>query len=162
MATDPATERALLRHLLATVTYRAAKATRHAPSGFGQFRAHEGARTPVEILAHIGDLCDWGLSIAMGHERWQAETPRGWDDELSRLYSALKAFDDYVAGASPMPGPVERLMQGPIADALSHVGQIAMLRRFFGSPIRGESYFRADITPGRIGPDQPPPRKEFD
>ena len=162
MTSDPDTGHTILRHLLATMTYRAAKATRNAPPGFGEFRAREGARTPVEILAHIGDLCDWGLSIAKGKETWRDAVPQAWEEELSRFYASSKAFDDYLADPMPLFCPVERLIQGPMADAISHVGQIAMLRRLFGSPIRGESYFRADIKPGQVGPNQPPPKREFD
>jgi hypothetical protein len=162
MASDPVSGRAILRHMLATMAYRAAKATRNAPAGFGEFRAYDGARTPVEILSHIGDLCDWGWSIAMGQEKWVSAVPHPWDEEVSRFYASTKAFDEYLASSSPLMCPVEHLLQGPVADAISHVGQIAMLRRFFGYPIRGESYFRADITPGQVGPDQPAPKKEFD
>jgi hypothetical protein len=148
--------------MLATMVYRAAKATRNAPAGFGEFRAHDGARTPVEILSHIGDLCDWGLSIAVGHEKWVGAVPHTWDDEVSRFYSSTRAFDEYLASSSPLMCSVEQILQGPIADAISHVGQIAMLRRFFGNPIRGESYFRADIKAGQVGANQPAPKKEFD
>lgn len=162
MILDPSTERAMLRHLLATMAYRGAKAIRNAPPGFGDFRAHEASRTPVQILAHIDDLCDWGLSILKGQEVWHDAVPQAWDAELSRFYASLKAFDDYLASSAPLMASADRLIQGPIADAISHVGQIAILRRFFGSPIRGESYYRADIKSGRVGPDQPPPKREFD
>jgi hypothetical protein len=144
------------------MTYRAAKATRNAPSEFGEFRPYESARTPVQILAHIGDLCEWGLSIARGQEVWRASVPQTWDVELSRFYECTKAFDDFLVSGSPLLSSVDRLIQGPVADAISHVGQIAMLRRFFGNPIRGESYFRAEIKSGQVGPDQPAPKREFD
>ena len=162
MTPDPSTERELLRHLLATVAYRAGKATRNAPLNFSDFRACETARSPIQILAHIGDLCDWGLSIAKGQESWRDADPRGWDDELARFYASVRAFDDYLASSAPLLAPAKHLIQGPVADAISHVGQIAMLRRFFGHPIRGESYYRADITSGHVGPDQPAPKREFE
>ena len=162
MQTNPDTERAMLRHLLAALAYRATRATQDVSGEFGTFRAREGARTPVQILAHMSDLCDWALSMAVGQERWHDAVPQAWEAELSRFYASLKAFDDYLAGPSPISCPVQRLVQGPIADAFTHVGQITMLRRLSGSPTRGENFFRADIEPGRVGPDQPLPRKPFD
>src|SRR2546426_11302508 len=46
-------------------------------------------------------------------------------------------------------GNQEWHLQGPIADALTHIGQIAM-RRLAGAPIKGESYFAAEILIGRV------------
>jgi hypothetical protein len=162
MTPDASAKRAMLRHLLATMVYRAGKATRNAPPGFGDFRASETARTPVQIVAHIGDLCDWGLSSARGQEVWRDAMPQPWEAELGRFYAKVKAFDDYLASSAPLLASAERLAQGPVADAISHVGQISMLRRLFGNPIRGESYYRADIKSGQVGPDQPAPKREFD
>jgi hypothetical protein len=154
--------RTLLRHTLATLAYRGGKAIRNAPASFSSHRVSDSSRTPAQILAHIGDLMDWGLSIAAGNETWHDSTPLQWDKECARFFAALKKFDDYLATGKPLQAPVENLFQGPVADALTHVGQIAMLRRMAGSPIKGESYYAADITIGRVGPDQAPPRKEFD
>jgi hypothetical protein len=154
--------RSLLRHTLATLAYRGGKAIRNAPAAFAGYRCGDSSRTPAAILAHIGDLMDWGLSIAAGSERWHDSTPLEWDKECARFFAALKKFDDYLATDKPLQAPVEKLFQGPVADALTHVGQIAMLRRMAGAPIKGESYYAADITMGRVGPDQAPPRKEFE
>jgi hypothetical protein len=161
METDPA--RGLLRHTLATVAYRGGKTVRNAPPGFADFRvADRGTRTPAEILAHIGDLFDWGLWLARGEKRWHNSTPLPWDEEVARFFAAIKAFDDYLASDAPLCVPVEQLFQGPVADALNHVGQLAMLRRLAGGPVRGENYFRAAIETGRVGTDQATPRVEFD
>jgi hypothetical protein len=157
---DP--KRELLRHTVATLAYRGGKAVRNAPAGFQRFRASESSRTPGEILAHIGDLLAWGLSIAQGKETWNDSQPLAWEDEIVRFFSGLKSFDDYLASTHPLHAPAERLFQGPVADALTHVGQIAMLRRLAGGPLKGESYFAAEIATGRVGPEQKPPRKEFD
>src|SRR5262245_27112583 len=160
-AVDPA--RALLRHTLATVAYRGGKAIRGVPPAFADFRVGDhGTRTPAEILAHIGDLFDWGLSLARGEKRWHNSTPLAWDEEVARFFATLKAFDDYPASAAPLGEPVEKLFQGPVADALNHVGQLAMLRRLAGGPVRGENYFKASIETGRVGADQTKPRVEFD
>jgi hypothetical protein len=154
--------RALLRHALATLAYRGGKAIRSAPASFVNYRCSESSRTPVEILAHIGDLLDWGLSIAEGQQKWQTSAPLAWEKERERFFAALKKFDDYLASEEPLHVPAEKLLQGPLADALTHTGQIAMLRRISGAPIKGESYFAAEIAVGRVGDDQAAPRREFD
>jgi hypothetical protein len=155
-------KRELLRHTLATVAYRGGKALRGAPDTFAEFRAGETTRTPAEILAHVGDLFDWALSIARGKEVWHNSAPLAWDDEVSRFFAALRAFDDFLASEEPLADTVEKLFQGPVADALTHVGQIALLRRLAGGPIKGENYRRAEIAAGRVGPEQPAPRREFE
>ncbi len=154
---DP--ERELLRHTLATLAYRGAKAVRNAPEQFAGFQGAEKA--PVEILAHIGDLLDWGLSMADGTGQWRNSTPLPWKQEVERFFTALENFDRYLASTKPLKAPVAKLFQGPIADALTHVGQIAMLRRLAGVPITGENYFVATISAGRVGADQAPPQREF-
>lgn len=153
--------RTLLRHTLATLAYRGGKAIRNAPPSYANYRGHQTARSPVEILAHIGDLLDWALSIASGKQEWHNSTPLAWDKECERFYRALKKFDDYLASDSPLHVPEEKLFQGPIADIFTHVGQISMLRRMGGSPVKGENYFVADISTGRVGPDQAAPKREF-
>ncbi len=162
MSTDPHTERDMVRHLLATMVYRATRAIQNAPVEFGVFCAREGSRTPIQILSHMSDLCDWALSMARGQEKWRDAVPQSWDSEVSRFYSCVRALDDYLAGPSAVSCSIRRLMQGPVADAVSHVGQLAMLRRISGNPIRGENFFKADIEAGRVGPDQPAPRRQFD
>jgi hypothetical protein len=158
-AADP--KRELLRHTLATLAYRGGKAVRHAPEGFAEFQAGEGVRTPGQILAHLGDLFDWALSIAMGQQKWQDSKPLPWEQEVERFFTALKKFDDFLASSEPAQVPLEKLFQGPVADALSHIGQIAILRRIARAPIKGENYYVAEIEAGRVGADQAKPKREF-
>lgn len=146
-------KREILRHTLATVAYRAARALEGAPDHFAGFAA--AGRLPVEILAHMGDLFEWALSAVVGHEQWQTAQPRPWLEEQHRFFSSLQALDAYLASDQPLHAPVERLLQGPVADALTHVGQLAMLRRLSGSPARGENFFIAAVTAGQVGADQP-------
>lgn len=153
--------RALLRHTLATLAYRGGKAIRNAPASFGNYRGHETSRTPVEILAHIGDLLDWALSIAAGKQEWHNTKPMAWDKECERFFAALKKFDEYLGSDKPLHVSEEKLFQGPVADIFTHVGQIAMLRRMGGAPVKGENYYVAQITTGRVGPDQAAPNREF-
>jgi hypothetical protein len=157
---DPARE--LLRHTVATVAYRAAKATRNAPADFADFRAAGDVRTPVQIVSHMGDLYDWALSLTKGKWEYKQSTPQSWEAELERFHAALCAFDDCLASDAPLGHSIEKLFQGPVADSLTHVGQIAILRRLADSPIRAESYARSDIVAGRVGQDQTPSKFEFD
>ena len=160
MTHDPA--RDLLRHTVATVAYRGGKALRDAPAGFGEYRLPEGSRSAIEILAHIGDLFDWAIHLATGEHVWADTDPVDWEAQVERFYDGLARLDAILQSTTPLGFPAERLFQGPIADALTHVGQISLLRRQAGSPVRGENYFKADIVSGRTGRDQSPPRREFD
>ena len=160
MASDPT--RDLLRHTVATLAYRGGKTLRGAPAEFAGYRAAQTTRTPSQIVAHIGDLLDWSLSVAKGKEEWHNSAPLAWHREVERFFAALERFDAYLAADAPLHESAEKLFQGPIADALTHVGQIAMLRRMAGSAVRGENYHRAEIAAGRVGPEQTPPRREFD
>ena len=153
--------RALLRHTLATLAYRGAKAIRGPGPSFAEYGAPESSRTPAKILAHIGDLMDWALAMSEGRHEWHDSVPLGWEKECERFFAALKKFDDYLMSEKPLAVSAEKLFQGPIADALTHVGQIAMLRRMAGVPLKGENYFVAEIVVGRVGADQASPRQEF-
>ncbi len=160
-STSSEPKRELLRHALATIAYRGGKAVRNAPPNFAEFQAGEGTRMPGQILAHIGDLMDWALSIAMGQTKWRDAVPLPWEQEVDRFFAALKKFDDYLKSGEPLQATPEKLFQGPVADALTHVGQIGMLRRLAGAAVKGESYYAAEIQTGRVGSEQAPPRREF-
>jgi len=155
-------KREMLRHTIATLAYRGGKAVREAPESFSRFRASETTRTPAEILAHIGDLLDWALSMAKGAEVWHNSKPQSWAQDVDRFHASLARLDEYLASEEDLACTGERLFQGAIADALTHVGQLTMLRRIAGSPIRGENYSKADIQSGRVGAQQAAPRREFD
>lgn len=160
---DTAAERGFLRHTVATLAYRAAKAVRDVPPGFGDYALGHGTRSPAEILAHMGDLFDWALTTAQGHTVWRATTPRPWADEVDRFFAALGTFDDYLASPAEISSEIlAELFQGPIADALTHTGQLSLLRRCADAPVRPENYARAEIVAGRSGREQAAPRREFD
>ena len=162
MNPDSQIKRELLRHTVATLAYRGGKTLIGAPQGFPTFRIAPTSRTPGQILAHIGDLLDWALALAKGAHAWHDSTPQEWDNDVSRFFAALTVFDDYLASSLPLGIDVEKLFQGPVADALTHVGQLAMLRRAAGSPVRGENYLKAEIVSGRVGTEQSKSRVEFD
>ena len=158
----PDDPRPLLRRIIATLAYRAAKVLRDVPPDFAAMQAGPATRPPVQIVAHLGDLMAWGLSLAQGKSVWNAGGSADWDVEVRRFFDGLAALDAELAADSPFEGSAERLIQGPLADALTHVGQLAMLRGLAGAPIRPESYARAEIEIGRVGLEQAPPRREFD
>ena len=137
---DP--DRQLLRHTVATFAYRAGKVVRGTPESVGDFQALEGARTPRQILTHICDLLDWALSIARGEQHWHNSEPLPWSEEIQRCFAGLEALDAYLASDQPF--------------ALTHIGQIAMLRRLAGAPMRAKN-FVAKIA----NADQPVPVYEF-
>lgn len=143
-------KREVLRHVVATVVYRGRIAVSDAPEEFAAFRIMEGTRAAVEILAHIGDLLEGSLHLVKGELVYLTSTPLSWGEEVSRFFSAAKRLDSYLASDAPLACAVEKLLQGPVGDALTHVGQIVLLRRAAGSPVRAESYFEAEIAPGLV------------
>ncbi len=161
MTTEDPGKRELLRHALATLAYRGGKVLRGAPEGFTTFHIGDSSRTPGEILAHLGDLFDWADGLLRGNHVWREASPGTWEEGTARFFDGLNRLDDFLTSDAPLGYAPERLFQGPIADAFTHVGQIAMLRRLAGSPVRGENYFKANIAAGRVGPEQAAPKVEF-
>jgi hypothetical protein len=155
--------RGIVRHALATLAYRASKAVRGAPASYGSLRIGTATRTPAEILAHMSDLMDWALTVAQGREEWRNGMPQAWTDDVDRLFTGITTLDGYLAGGAAIGhSTLLQLFQGPIADALTHTGQLTLLRRLADAPVRGEDYPRARIAAGQTGLDQPPPVLEFD
>jgi hypothetical protein len=154
--------REYLRHALATLAYRGGKVLREAPPGFGSFRVGDTSRSASEILTHVCDLLDWSLSLVRGQETWRDCSPGVWDDDVRRFFDTLGTLDQRLAVPAALACPWTRLFQGPIADAFTHIGQLALLRRLAGSAVRGENYFKAEIASGRVGLDQSAPRREFE
>jgi hypothetical protein len=146
----PESAKELFRHTLATLAYRGGKAFRGAPDHFSDFRLGDSGRTAGAILAHISDLLDWALIMAKEKHVWHESAPQTWDLDIERFFTALRAFDDFIASDAPLQAPLDKLFQGPVADALTHVGQIAMMRRLAEAPLKGENFFKADIAIGRI------------
>jgi len=158
--TDPA--RALLRHTVATLAYRAEKVLRDPPEHFASTRLSPASRTPLEIVSHLGDLMEWAERMARDEYRWAPGAPADWRAACDRLFAGIRALDEALAESTFAVHPAGVIFQGPIADALTHVGQLALIRGAIGAPVRPESYARADIQPGRVGPEQSAVRREFD
>lgn len=151
-----------IRHTLATLSYRLGKVLRGTPEEFRDFSCATSARTPGQILAHIGDLMDWALAQVEGRREWHNSEPLPWREEIARFYRAIEELDQRIAAQGLGAVGAEKLFQGAIADAFTHTGQIALLRRLAGCPVRAETYAAAEIAAGRVGAEQAAPRREFD
>jgi hypothetical protein len=151
-----------LRHTVATLAYRAEKVFRNVPADFAQFRPSPNSRSALALVGHLGDLMEWAGRMTRGENRWMAVPQTSWDSAADRFFRGLASLDAALAEARSESLGYEVIFQGPIADALSHVGQLAMMRGMAGVPVRPESYARANITAGRVGRDQDGVRTEFD
>jgi len=152
----------LLRHAVATLAYRAEKVLKDAPESFIHHRLSAGSRTPLEIVAHMGDLLEWAERMARGEYRWAPVSVADWPAACDRFFKGLLALDAALGESTLTAYSAEVIFQGPIADALTHVGQLALIRGIAGVPVRPESYARAEIQVGRVGVEQSAIRKEFD
>jgi hypothetical protein len=158
MMRRPDPERALLLHVLGAIAYRTQKAVRSAPREYAGFAAGNQVRTPVEILRHMTSLMGYTRTLFVGGSYPRKPTPLpDWSDEVARFHEMLEAVADVVTEAESLPVSAAELLQGPLADTLTHVGQLALLRRLAGSPVPPESFIHADIQADRLGADQPEP-----
>ena len=154
----PDEKRSLLRHFLAALAYRTQKALRGAPEDFAQFRIAEGVRTPAELVRHMTSVLGYARTVFVGGEYRPAALPT-LQDEVERFHAMLEDLAKLIEAEAPMLDGVtsERLLQGPFSDAMTHAGQLAMLRRLFGSPVAPENFIVADIHADRLGKDQAAP-----
>ena len=121
-----------------------------------------GAWTLAEMLPQLSALQAQLAAHAQGAEAWHDSAPLEWDREVERFFTSLQRFDAYLASDAPLAVTHERLFQGAIADSLTHIGQLAMLRRLGGAKMKSENYSKAEIVAGRVGDEQTPPKREFD
>jgi hypothetical protein len=149
-------ERELIRHFVATIAYRATKALRDAPITYAEISAGKGARSAREIIHHITGVLTYAHSFFEHYESTYLED-QPWHTEIHRFYEVLSKLDRSLQERAPREVSVEQLLQGPLSDALAHVGQLLMLRRLAGSPVPSENFIYADITKGTVGPNQPEP-----
>ena len=148
-----------VRHVLATLAYRFQKAVRGAPESFTELDAGHGIRTPREIVHHMNGVLGYlREGVARGDpDAWYDHPELDLAGEIAALHASLHELDDLLTAERDWNvDTLHRMIQGPLADALTHVGQLALLRRVAGDPIPAENFFKADVTIGRVGPDQPP------
>jgi hypothetical protein len=135
---------------VATLAFRGGIAISDAPENFAALRAGEATRSAGEILAHIGDLIQGSLYLMKGEFIYLQSPARLWAKDVKRFFAAIEELDSFLASDAPLAQPIEKILQGPIADALTHVGQIVLLRRIAGKPIQAESYFTVEIKAGEV------------
>ena len=152
------TERRLLTHFLAAIAYRTQKALRDAPDGFADFRVAAGVRTPHELVRHMSDVLGYASRVVSAGPPGRAYRQPTFTREVARLHEVLTELRARVVAASAEALPAERLLQGPFADAMTHVGQLAMLRRLAGAPIPPENFIEAEVSSDNVGAEQPDAR----
>lgn len=153
-------DRALLRHFLAAIAYRIQKALRGAPEDFGRFSAGNRVRTPTELVQHMASLMGYVRTLFVGGSYPIKPEPLAtFAAEVGRFHENLSAVGDLLSGETPLSITTEQLLQGPFADVMTHVGQLAMLRRLAESPVAPENFIYADIRGDRLGPEQSPPAR---
>ena len=154
-------EMKLFRQTLAALAYRAGNALRSAPDTFAEFSRGRGIAHADSNSGSHGRSVRLGALDRKGKQAWHDSKPLPWEKEVERFFAALRSFDDFLASGSPVEARLGKLFQGPVADALAHVGQLAILRRMAGAPLKGENYYKAEVTVGRVGEDQAKPKREF-
>ena len=147
MSDTASLQRQMLRHLVATILYRYRVAVENAPSSFGDFRAAADANTPGAILAHMTYLMEWSAGLFRGESGRPELTVLPWLPAQHRFEVAVDELDRAILAADLSTVKWEMLLQGPLTDTLTHIGQITMLRRLAGAPVTGGGYFRAPIFP---------------
>ena len=147
----------LLKHFLAAIAYRTQKALCGAPESFAGFSAGNNVRTPHELLWHMTGLLGYALTYFRGGV-WQPEKLESFASEIARFHQALEDLGTALEKGTPVRAiSVEQLLQGPLADTMTHVGQLALLRRLSGSPVPPENFVRAAIHPDNLSANQPAP-----
>jgi hypothetical protein len=150
--------RKLLNHFLAALAYRTQKALREAPEAFGSFRAGDGVRTPAELVRHMASVLGYARTFFIGGSYWP-EPLESLAEEVERFHELLGLLAQHLRNGDAFLGGMteERLLQGPFSDAMTHAGQLALLRRLAGAPVPPENFIVAEIREERLGPDQPEP-----
>ena len=151
-------KREMLRHFLAALAYRTQKALREAPREFAEFAAGSQTRTPMELLRHMTSVLGYARTKFRGGS-YRPEPLEAFADEIDRFHTMLQDLSDHLTAGDPLLDTTpERLLQGPFSDAMTHAGQLAMLRRLHGSPVPPENFIVADVDPSNLGADQPEPK----
>ena len=151
-------KRKLLNHFLAALAYRTQKALREAPEDFGSFRVVEGVRTPAELVRHMASVLGYARTFFVGGH-YRPEALASFNEEIERFHEMLGLLAQHLRNGDALREGMteERLLQGPFSDAMTHAGQLALLRRFAGAPVPPENFIVAEIKEERLGPDQPKP-----
>lgn len=145
-----------LRHFLASIAYHASKAIRDAPGNYPELEVGMGVRTPRRILHHVAGVLNYADSFYVHYDDTRFPV-KPWGGEVEHFYATLSNLDESLRTRTPRGVTELQILQGPLSDAMAHVGQLLMLRRLAGAPVPSENYIYADIRAGVVGPDQPDP-----
>jgi len=149
--------RRLLQHFLAALAYRTQKALRGAPESFADFRAGTNVRTPRELLMHMTSLMGYARTLLHGG-RYEPPRVDTFSEEITRFHGMLGALlDDFADPTLEARITDQQFLQGPLADAMTHAGQLAMLRRLAGAPVASENFIYANISPRNLTENQAEP-----
>jgi hypothetical protein len=150
------TQRSMLKHLLGAIAYRAQKALRDAPDSYADFHAGMNVRTPHELVRHMTGVLGYARTLFVGGV-WRPRMLPTFGEEVARLHEVMEDLGRLIeTGDAPTIRP-EQLLQGPLSDAMTHVGQLAMLRRLAGAPVAPENFVFAKVDANNLGQHQPPP-----
>lgn len=157
----PERDKQLLLHFLAAIAYRTQKALRGAPDTYALFQPGNEVRTPVEILRHMTSLMGYVRTFWTGGTYpHNPEALPAFADEIARFHEILEDVGRFIkADNAPVDITTEQLLQGPFSDVMTHVGQLAILRRLADSPVAAENFIYADIKSDRLGKEQPLPKR---
>ncbi len=140
-----------LRHTLSAISYRFQKAVRNAKSNFGAFYLGKESRTPEEVISHMHHVL-YATRIFIEGGKTQIDPPEKleFNLEIARFNLELKKTDELLSIKEIEINYTKKLLQGPFADVLTHIGQVSMLRRLSGDPTTGEDFSSAPIETGII------------
>jgi hypothetical protein len=150
-------ERHMLRHFLAALAYRTQKALRGAPPSFADFAAGHDVRTPHELVLHMDSVLGYARTFFVGGS-YRPTRVEDFGEQVERFHAVVEQLADHLEAGDALHGVTEeQLLQGPFADAMTHAGQLAMLRRLAGVPVAPENFLVAAVDSANLGSDQPPP-----
>ena len=150
-------QRETVRHFLAALAYRTQKALRNCDENFQNFTTGNGTRTPTELIRHMASVIGYARTFFIGGV-YKAEPLNDFSQEIERFHENVRDLSAHLAAGTELQEiSLTQLLQGPISDAMTHAGQLAMLRRLAGSPVPSENFIFAEISPDRLGSNQPLP-----
>ena len=152
-------KRAMLKHFLAALAYRTQKDLRDAPPEFASFRAGSQIRTPHEIIRHMDSVIGYARTFIIGGQ-YRAPKFDNFSETVKHFHEILEDMALHIEKGTEFKDiTAEKFLQGPFSDAMTHAGQLALLRRMAGCPVALENFIFAEISTTNLSFDQPLPAK---
>lgn len=137
-----------LRCYLAGLVFRFEHVTAGTGEEFAKFEAGHGVRTPQQIVRHMTGL------VLLARDQFEEVAgrrpePLPWPEEKSRFVATVWDFDTLVSKGSGLREDrsipsMAHVWNGPLSDLMTHVGQLATLRRLAGDPVPAVRYSQVD------------------